>query len=750
MTATKNQPAPKPSMIKTPIPGKNLADAAQAFIASEGENPPKLDDLGQAAQNFISAEEKQQAMAGVPANPEDQFAGLSFSESLNKMSSMSSEERAQVLKEKQAYDQWDSQRRDPEGKGFAGKAVNAIPIAGAIAGGIGGELAFPLGGGVPGAAGGAAAGEWLKRYINYKMGNRPEMGMGDIVPIMSEGASSAIGQAGAMAAGPLLEKGLMKGTQVLAGGSKSATEVFMHAPEGVKRLAMESGGDPQVASELLQKGWRGAIKLTQETLEKPAKQVIASSAAQTSAREAGDQIKTAFTNSVKQKYGDFTNAYSQLDKVVKNVAIDEADRQGLVTGTQKWAAETFPTQPATRNAVTRAAENLNAARTGGHIDDFLKGELADQISSAYRAGNTNLAKALEQVKFRANDFLEGRIDKFAKQAASSKVPFKDEAEFTQALQDMYGGEIAKTPGQLNGMSDNLRKKYTADLRRVSQNYLAKRDQVKQDYSVFKDFMSDLQEQTGIKDRSTMRWLDKLDDIPSEKLIKKMYDPNNSRMLEKMSRQSPEIFSVLRQHTVGDMWQTAGQDVGAFHEALTALPKETQRLLFPGEQRAIIEKTMTNPRLVQLKDTAKRIGNKIGKDVGEEGFKPGPVNDIIAAGNSTERNALRVDLGKLSQLTGVNLIEDAQRLAAMDTYMSKIEGGITQRAATALARTGAPILNKFLPTGPAGKALMTPLAQGAVRGGKGIIDMLTPNFSGQPLPPATPAAPAEPEGEEPAW
>ena len=627
MAAVSGQPAPKPSQIKSPVPEASLQADFDAALDEIGANPPAI----QAATASPSIEPTQ-------PNPID----AEFEAALNEV--------APTAQEAEPERPW----YDVTGKGLVQGALAAIPTVtgagGAIIGGLtGGPLGIPAG-----AAAGGVAGESLKKTLESALfGQKPESRKEFYKGLASEGLTQAEGaMIGELI--PVAAKGIkeaMKKAGKALGIAEQTTGTYIDAPDAVKQLVKESNGDIVTAADMKRGEFQSVIKAKRGELEDPALQLMASKGTLATDREVGDQVKNLIKQNVETKYGPFKEAYAQIDQVNKALPLPDEARLKFSSGLKDWALDNFPQSGKSYSQVRQYADAFDASSNGLQFDNVVK-ELNGEIATAYRMGNTNQAQLLTQVKNRANEFMENRVTKLAEGVLNGKASQQEIATFKQIAAN---SPVVKDPGAIDTY-----------YKEVAKNFLDNKSKIKSDYAGFKTFMEGLGEQTKIRSKGTFDFINSLDDVPSEKLVSKMFDVKNTRALQQMRKETPEVFDALSRNKVKEMMSDSvgkdgGLDVVGFYQNVQKLPKEVRDLLFSKEDMVTLGKTVLNPDYVKL--------NQAVSDLPPMLLTPGSNhNKLLAVGAHPERNARELsNLKRISDITGKNLVHDAQLLSAMEHY-----------------------------------------------------------------------------------
>lgn len=669
MGAIKGQPAPKPMGTPVPVPGAGAKSAVDDFFAEY--SPPKASAAGNAVDDFFSPEPEEE----VTLPPEESLMTR---------------------------------------EGLTRGALQTLPVAGAMVGGTLGLVGGPAGS-ITGAAGGAIAGASLKATLEKAIfGTGPQSREQYAKELAGEAASGAGGQALGMAIPGIVastknlgSKAIAKIGNVLAGVPEEATGSYIKAPQAVKELAKLSNGDIATAADNVRTKFSTAIEETRGALEDPALKIMAGRTTDLSDRQVGDSIKQLIKTDVMQKYGPFQQAYGDLDAVNKVIPLRDEARRTFQNSIRSWALAEFPQSSKSWGAVKKYTDSFSAANTGAQFNSVI-GDLSDEINVAFRTGETKKADLLLNIKNRANDFLEGQVESLASRIQAGKAT-PEEMGFLSKL------------AQVKGVQEPDPTKYAKAL---ANDFLTNKARIKSDYSGFKQFMGNLEEQTKIRSKGTMSFLDKLDEVPSEKLVNKMFDAKNTRALEAMKKETPAIFEQLSRYKVKELMQESAVDgklnVVKFYDSVKSLSPEIRNLLLSPEEQKTLASVVTNPRLTRL--------NKLVEQMDPFLITAGANYNPLVSAPKAKSRALR-DLGELGHLTGVNMVKDAHDLGAMEHF------GKATISRSQLLKTSIDLLQgaqKVMPPSPQGPVMQQAVGRSILEGGRSFYDLLNPPQT--PLPP----------------
>lgn len=462
--------------------------------------------------------------------------------------------------------------------GMAGVATSFIPPVMGLAGGILGSPGGPVGM-VAGAALGGAAGqgyrEWIEQNLLGKTPADPNQQLMDVAEATAvEGAGQAIGL------------GVAKGVSKLA-KTKAGSAVTDYVAE-------QARGPIAWAKSLVQAERDGVLE--------PVTKLIRMKSTPLNAEQSGDVAKQLLTSNIKGKYGPFIQAYEDLDNVAQALPFKDRARYEFTQKLRSWAVDKSGDE---YKAVKGLADALDAADNGAKFTSELK-RINGTIRQLSKLGDTELATTLKAARDQATNFFEGETTKLAARIQAGKAT-PEEMAFVQRI------------AQQRGIMEPDPSKYAKSL---AKDYLNSVDKIKKDYAGFRSFLSDVGEQTKLKaeTRGPMAFLNNLDDVPSEKLIERMFDPKNAAALRRMKAETPEVFEQVVKSKMSRIVQESSTegtlDVKAFRKAINALPESTRQMLVSADELKMINQTVDNPRVQRLVNLEATGENLISKWIGQ--------------------------------------------------------------------------------------------------------------------------------------
>jgi hypothetical protein len=461
---------------------------------------------------------------------------------------------------------------DVSAEGLTRGALNALPTVGAGAGAILGSAGGPLGA-IAGAAGGGVGGQSLKssleRLIFGEVPESREKFYGELKEAATtEGAGAAVGLS--LSKLPAASKQLLKTKY----GAKAANAVSELAETPLNYV-------------------KSSIKEAKEALEEPFTKLLSTKVSGMNTEVAGNTAKELLKENINTKYGKFINAYDGLDNVAKSVPVADESRRTFTQKVRAWAVENHGGD--NYKMIKKFADDIDAASTGKQIDDVVR-QINDASSTAYRNGATGQSKMLAELRDKADDFLESETTKLAARIQGGKANEREMAFLQRMMQQ-------------RGIAEPNASKYAKSL---AKDYLNEKEMIKKDYRAFREFLSDVGEQTKIKAerKGPKAFLSALDDIPAEKLIERMFDPKNAAALRRMQQETPEVFDTVVKSKMNEIVKQANLDgkldYAALRKTLNKMPESTRSMLISDAELKILDKVTDNASLKRLEEL-ERLG-----------------------------------------------------------------------------------------------------------------------------------------------
>lgn len=516
--------------------------------------------------------------------------------------------------------------------GFIGGIAGGV--SGAVGGGAaGGAATLPAGGvgAIPGAIGGAAVGS----IAGASLGGAAGASYRDLIETQILGRPLKTNVELAQDIG---------GAAVLEGASQAAGGVIMKGAGAAARGASKYIAQP--VKEYMGNVVKNAIAKVEEPLMK----MVAERAVKMNSEEAGNAAKELLKANISKKYGSFVNAYGQIEDVSKVLPVADESRRTFTNKVKGWAMDELSGD--NYRIVKKFTDQIDAAGNGKQIDDVIR-QISDMQNTAYTNKAYNQAKILSNLKSKAVEFMESQTENLAKKISNGKAT-PEEMAFLQKYMAQ------------RGIPEGEAIKYAQS---ISSDYLKGKSAVGKEYAAFREFLSDVGEQVKVNaDKYGPRqFMEALNDVPSEKLIERMFDPKNAAALRRMQEATPEVFDLVKGAKMTQVMQQASPDgvldLKAFRKNLYKMPESTREFLFSKEEMKILNQVADNPKLVKLKQLQKAGDGALSKwaqnvltaaELGVEGVSKSPaamagirqiVGKPIAQTGSAEAKAAMSRLGR---------------------------------------------------------------------------------------------------------
>lgn len=467
----------------------------------------------------------------------------------------------------------EAQQVDFPGSGLVRGTLQALPAAGALVGGFVGTGATPGLGTVVGAGVGAVAGQSLRDTLETVIfGEAPQSRQQFYGDLAMKGVEEAAGAA----TGEILSK---------AGSAALKTKAGKYVTEKASEIA---AAPTQM--------FRDSFQKLRDKVEEPALQILNRKATSMNTEVAGDTAKKLLVDKIKGKYGPFIQAYEDLDTVSQALPMQDEARRGFTQKLRSWAIDKSGDE---YKAVKSFAEALDAADNGAKFASEVK-RLNGTIRSLGNAGDTELAATLKAARDQATEFFEGQTTRLASKISAGKAT-PQELGFMQKIMEQ------------RGITGEDPVKYAKVL---SRDYLKSITKVRNEYSAFRRFLEDVGEQTRTRatSKGPMAFLDNIDDVPSEKLIERMFDPKNAAALRRMRDETPEVFDVVVQSKMSEVMKQANKggrlDLATLHDKLEKLPDSTRAFIMDKSEMAKLKGVVDSPALKTLRAVEDSVVGKM--------------------------------------------------------------------------------------------------------------------------------------------
>lgn len=456
-----------------------------------------------------------------------------------------------------------SQGYQGPGSGALQTAADWAPTALGIGGSVVGAAAGPAGM-VGGAALGGVSGQGIKQFIEANILGKPPT---DPNQALFDDAKEGLKQG----LGATIGLGIGKAVTSLAATKAGAAVIDTVADLAAKPLAM----------------MKSYVQSAYDEATAPLLKLISGKVTPLNTEQAGDNIKGLFAQDLQARFGKFVNSYGDLDAVAKATPMFDATRPNFFTPQLKeWAKSEYGGDNA--RMINKFADDFADVTNGKQFSDIIQ-----QINGKANEAGSNLlrnqAEALRALRDKAENFMETRTMQMAGRIQNGKAS-GDELGMLQQLMEN------------RGIAEDNPEKYAKSL---AKDYLGQRDTVKAAYSQFRGFLSDVGEQVKINadTRGPLQFLKDLQDVPSEKLVERMFDPKNAAALRAMQAETPQVFDQVAKSKMSQLMQNSSPDgnldLMALRTAINKMPGATRDMLMNSSERGVMDSVLNNPKLEAL-------------------------------------------------------------------------------------------------------------------------------------------------------
>lgn len=251
---------------------------------------------------------------------------------------------------------------------------------------------------------------------------------------------------------------------------------------------------------------RTEIKPTFKRIQEQAGKILEEQSDKTSA-VVGDEIKSAMISRIHEMYDPVRALYDDIGMSTGAISITPEFRSKIVKNIDEWATTNTLRGSEPRNAAKFVMDNMSE-----DIDmplDKIKAiasDLGGRANAAKISGKTSESMLIKDLQNKVNGFYERQLRRVAIEEAATKPE---------------GQEIGR--------------QLIADVRSAKKGY---RELMK--------FIEDISGEAKLgKIRGVSQFLDKIEDIPSEKLAEKLFDKKSVRSLNFFRQQFPDQFDAVR-------------------------------------------------------------------------------------------------------------------------------------------------------------------------------------------------------------
>lgn len=448
------------------------------------------------------------------------------------------------------------------GSGALQLSADIAPTALGIAGGIVGAAAGPPGMaamGMTGAAAGMGYRQFIEQELLGKPAKDPSQNMHDVI--------SSAGQAGAeLLAGEGVLKVAGKAGQ-LAAKTQLGQAVSSKVSEAVTPVAQYIG---QFTDRL------------KKQIIAPVADYLEANMAKGTAEQSGDTIIGQIKDTVLPRYNGFKDSYARMQQLATALPMPNEARYAL-SGSIRNDVIGMPQQ--LKSMALDYAKKFDQSLTSDEMHAVI-GQVDEQIAQLSAKPTSGAVRdklgALQQISERATNYMENHTFDLAKRVADGKASMSEMQAFEGMMKNQPFPSVSADPANI--------KQYTKS---VAKDYLDNRAAVQSDYARFRGFLSDVAEQTGVKAEKLgpMQFMQKLQDVPSEQLVERMFLPKNAAALREMQKTSPEIFEAVKQARVRDIYNKSMVDgqlnIGKLADNFAELPESGRSLIISDPELASI-------------------------------------------------------------------------------------------------------------------------------------------------------------------
>lgn len=446
------------------------------------------------------------------------------------------------------------------GEGLLRGTLKALPIAGSLAGGAMGTVLGPagtLGGGMLGAAGGRA----LQNIGESMMGDektREDIYMGPVKDASLEAAGAGAGKLVGMAAGkvaPYVERGLLKPARDFFGKfgaqNKVGSEVLQEAGE---RIGVQPTRGMLTGEPVVQKIESGLAQTPTGAGQQVAEQL---QSVQTGMKNAGEEVLTAGkTPETVQQMAQ--SAKEQVMGSIKKSIEPAAEIYRKIEG----EARAIGVAEVSRKRISNNIRNVPYAKIKGSAESSFANQIADNLENV---------KSLEE--------LRNLRSYVGKQLGDPNIS----STMKETAGELYG--------RLGKLEQNSITRAALDAaanpqhgRSVAKAMIGEIKQANKIYSQVSNELKEIAASTGMgKVNNYGDFIRKMEALPDEKFVSKLFTPGNVKNLKAVQKQFPEAFEVMRKSHLADLYNksvTKGEvSIPKLIQNSRKLSKESKELIF---------------------------------------------------------------------------------------------------------------------------------------------------------------------------
>lgn len=419
------------------------------------------------------------------------------------------------------------------GQGLLRGAVEALPAAGGVVGGVVGAPLGPIGiggGSVLGAGFGAAAKNIIRSQLYDEPVNRSELYGGPLREGALEMGGVGMGMLAGKGAAAIGRYGVRPAKQMLTQFGRGADAVDIPLRESAERLGVQPTRGMESGDPFIQKMESAAAQTPTPTGQKMAREFEAigegmregaetkvfGELSEETGYQAGARAKGLVETGVEKK---LENAKSIYDKVQSELRV-------------------IPTDPTSLERVSKNIEMLPYAKIEGTPENALAKRITDnlrKIGGKYDVGNLedlrNIKSYVGQIAGdpNASPTMKNTAGQIYEKLVRQEQNTITRAAVNAARNPEHGKAVAK---EMIGEIKQANKEY----RQVSES------------------LKSLGRKLGIgKVKNYADFVRKMSDVPDEKFVDKVFQPKNIAALDDFSKEFPEAFEALRQSKVNQLY-----------------------------------------------------------------------------------------------------------------------------------------------------------------------------------------------------
>lgn len=397
-----------------------------------------------------------------------------------------------------------------------------------------------------------------------------------------------------------------------AAGSEGASTVVGGAVLGGGKALVNSKAGQKVGEKIAQfadeplRYVNNIIQTERGKIEEPFLKIIKDKITPLNTRQTGDRIKELFNADISQRFSKFTTANQALNEVAKAMPLRDEARLQFYKQADDWATNTLglDNQKLANKWLNNLIETQNLSQFNA-----VKNELNAAFKEATNTFGSKSAqtRTLETILDRADSFVDSQVTDLAKRVSKGTASMPEMSAFQQMMGLQKNPNVAVDPKNLSQYAKS-----------VADDYLSGRQAVSKYYSKFRGFLNDVGEQTKLSPSGSGAddFVKQINKVPSEKLVERMFDEKNSRALERMAKETPEIYQQVVQSKMNQIVQKASPDgvlnLDKVRTILYKMPPSTREILMNADEMKIMNEVLDS-KTRKGYDVVQKIGeNAIGK------------------------------------------------------------------------------------------------------------------------------------------